>query len=220
MIAGGERGGRTKRFTLSLLLVVLVTGLGVGGCATIQENPKTAIGAGAGAAGGALLGGLIGRNTTGVVVVGLVGSLAGGAIGYYLDRQDKTAAQAAADTGYQPSQGIVVRVHRVVTEPAAVAPGGIENLGVTYTILIPTPNQTILVGETREVRHNGALVANPTTQFTRPNGTFTSALPITLPADAARGTYEVTTTVTVGESLGLPRLGERASRGFATFTVQ
>ena len=199
------------RSTTRVLAVVLAAALGVGGCATIEENPKTAIGVGAGAAGGALVGGLIGHNTTAVVVGGLVGGLAGGAIGYYLDRQDKTAAQAAADTGYQPSQGTVVRVDQVVADPSSVVPGGTENLGVTYTVLTPTPNQTVQVSETREVRHNGILVANPTSQLTRPNGTFTSALPITLPANAVRGTYEVTTTVSVGD---------RASRGFTTFAVQ
>ncbi len=199
------------RSTRSVLLVVLVAALGVGGCETIQENPKTAIGTGAGVAGGALLGGLIGRNTTGVVVGGLLGGLAGGAIGYYMDRQEKTAAQAAADAGYQPSQGIVVRVDRVVADPGAVAAGGTENLGVTYTMLTPNANQTVQVSETREVRHNGALVANPTTRFERSNGTFTSALPITLPANATRGTYEVTTTVSVGD---------RTSRGFTTFAVR
>ncbi|HSB81938.1 MAG TPA: glycine zipper domain-containing protein [Candidatus Methylomirabilis sp.] len=207
------------RSAKSLLLVVLVAGLAVAGCETLQENPKTAIGVGAGAAGGALVGGLIGHNTTGVVVGGLAGSLVGGAIGYYLDRQDKTAAQAAADTGYQPSQGVVVRVDKVVVDPSVVAPGGTEYLGVTYTVLTPTPNQTVQVNETREVRHNGALVANPTSQFTRENGTFTSALPITLPANAARGTYEVTTSVTV-TTLFVATRGERTSRGIATFAVK
>ncbi len=199
------------RFRTSALVVVLAAALGVSGCETMQENPKAAIGAGAGVAGGALLGGLIGHSTTGVVLGGLLGGLAGGAIGSYMDRQDKTAAQAAADTGYQPAQGIVVRVDRVVADPAAVARGGTENLGVTYTVLTPTPNQAVQVSETREVRHNGALVANPTTQFARANGTFTSALPITLATTAAPGTYEVTTTVSVGD---------RTSRGVTSFTVR
>lgn len=199
------------RSIAAVMIVALVVTLGGSGCQTISENPKTAVGTGVGAAGGVLLGGLIGRNTTGVVVGGLLGALAGGAIGYYLERQDKTAEQARADTGYQPAQGIVVRVERVQTDPTAVSPGGTVGLGVTYTILTPNANQTVTVNETREVRTNGALVANPTTSFTRTNGTFTSALPITLPAGAARGTYEVTTTVTVGD---------RSSRGLTTFMVR
>lgn len=198
------------RMTSGILVVVLVATLGLSGCATIEENPQAAIGAGLGAAGGAILGGLIGRNTTGVVVGGLVGALAGGAIGYYMDRQDKTAAQARADTGYAPSQGTVVRVDGVTTDPAAVGPRGTVRLGATYTLLTPDAGQ-VRVRETREVRHNGTLVANPTTEFSRGNGTFTSALPITLPASAGRGTYEVMTTVSVGD---------RSSRGFTTFTVR
>lgn len=195
----------------AVLVLVFVFTLGLSGCATIEEHPKTAIGTGAGAAGGALLGGLIGRNTTGVVVGGLLGALAGGAIGYYMDRQDRTPAQAQTATGYQPSQGTLVRVEGVQTEPSTVSPGGIVNLGATYTVLTPDSNQTVTVNETREVRHDGVLVANPTTAFARANGTFTSVLPITLPAGALRGTYEVTTTVTVGD---------RSSRGFGTFVVR
>ncbi|HSB68161.1 MAG TPA: glycine zipper domain-containing protein [Candidatus Methylomirabilis sp.] len=199
------------RCTAVVLLVVLSSALGLGGCETIQENPKTAVGAGVGAAGGALAGGLIGRSTTGVVVGGLVGALAGGAIGQYMDRQDRTAAQAASDTGYKPAQGTVVRVERVQTDPVSVPPGGTVNLAMTYTVLTPNPNQSVTVSETREVRHNGALVANPTTSFARTSGTFTSALPITLPAGAARGSYEVTTTVAVSD---------RSSRGVTTFLVR
>jgi len=199
------------RVTSGMLTVVLVMTLGLSGCATMEEHQKTTIGAGAGAVGGALLGGLIGKNTTGVVVGGLVGALAGGGIGYYMDRQDKTAAQAKADTGYTPAQGVVVRVESAKVDPVSIAPGGTVNLGVTYTLLTPTAAQTVKVTETREVRHNGALVANPTTQFTRGNGTFTAALPITLPANAGKGSYEVTTTVMVGD---------RSSRGMSSFTVK
>jgi hypothetical protein len=89
--------------------------------------------------------------------------------------------------------------------------GGTVNLLVTYTVLLPQADRAVAVRETREVRHNGALVANPTTQFQRQGGTFTSAMPVTLPSTAGRGLYEVTTTVTEGDYL---------SRGVATFQVQ
>ncbi len=199
------------RITATGLALVLLATLGLSGCETIQENPRTAIGAGAGAAGGALVGGLIGRNTTGVVVGGLLGALAGGAIGQYMDRQERTAAQARADTGYAPSQGNVVRVDRVAVDPQAVAAGGTVNLGATYTVLTPNAMEAVVVRETREVRYNGLLVANPTTEFSRGNGTFTSAMPITLPAKSGKGAYEVVTTVSVGD---------RSSRGMGTFTVR
>jgi surface antigen len=158
-----------------------------------------------------LLGGLIGRGTTGVVVGGLLGTLAGGAIGQYLDRQDRTRAQAAQATAYNPAQGDVVRVEQVQATPSAVSRGGTVNLVTTYTVLTPEAARSVAVRETREVRHNGALVANPTTEFTRQGGTFTSAVPITLPSSASTGTYEVTVTVTVAD---------RLSRGTTTFAVQ
>src|SRR5512147_1051530 len=140
------------RMTAGLMVVVLALTLGLSGCETIQENPKTAMGAGAGVAAGALLGGLIGRNATGVVVGGLLGGLAGGAIGQYLDRQDRTRAQAAAATGYTPAQGDLVRVEKVQVTPDPVRAGGTVNLLVTYTVLLPQADRTVAVRETREVR--------------------------------------------------------------------
>ncbi len=192
------------------LAAVLTASAVLGGCETIRENPKTSIGAGTGAAAGGVAGGLIGRDTTGVVVGGLLGGLAGGAIGYYLERQDRNRTQAASEVGYNPGQGTVVRVEQVQANPASVRPGQTVNVVATYTVLTPQADQTVAVRETREIRHNGALVANPTTEFSRNNGTFTSALPITLPADAGRGAYEVTTTVAVGD---------RVSRGSTNFRV-
>jgi surface antigen len=196
--------------SLAFVLVIVVV-VAASGCETVTEHQKTAIGAGAGAAGGALLGGLISRNTTGVVVGGLLGGLVGGGIGYYLERQDRTRAEAVRQTGYTPEQGNVVRVERVQADPAELGPGGTVNLVATYTVLTPAGTTPQQVRETREVRHNGVLVANPTTEFSRAGGTFTSALPITLPATAGRGTYEVTTTI---------GLGDRLSRGMTTFTVK
>jgi hypothetical protein len=193
-----------------VVVLALAMTLGLSGCETVRENPKTAIGAGAGAAGGAVVGGLIGRGTTGVVVGGLLGALAGGAIGQYLDRQDRSRDQAIQDTGYTQAQGNVVRVDQVQATPASVPPGGTVNLLTTYTVLTPAADRVVAVRETREIRHNGALVANPTTQFTRGNGTFTSALPVALPANALKGNYEVTITV---------EAEDRASRGTTAFAV-
>ena len=196
---------------LALALVAVVSAsVTLGGCETVRENPKTSIGAGAGAAAGGVAGGLIGRNTTGVVVGGLLGGLAGGALGYYLERQERNRAQAASEVAYDPVQGTVVRVEQVLANPDTVRAGQTVNIVATYTVLTPQADQTVAVRETREIRHNGSLVANPTTEFSRANGTFTSALPITLPANAGRGAYEVTTTVAVGD---------RVSRGSTNFRV-
>jgi hypothetical protein len=206
-----EKRGNTMRMLAASLALVLVSFAALSGCATIEENPRTAIGTGVGAASGALAGGLISHGATGAVVGGLIGALAGGGIGYYLDHQEKTRTQAVNDTGYTPAQGNVVRVDRVLADPATLHQGGTVNMMTTYTVLTPRAEDRVTVRETREVRRNGVLLANPTNEIVRANGTFSSTLPITLPSDGARGTYEVTTTVAVGD---------RSSHGISTFVVR
>jgi hypothetical protein len=164
--------------------------------------------------------------TKGAIVGGLLGGLAGGVIGNYVDRRDDAAASASNAPGSstpstppvsgqpgaatRPDGETEVRMDRVQMAPAVVPPGGTVNLGATYTVLGPA-NHWVAVRETREVRHLGELVANPTTQVSRTNGTYTTSLPITLPATAARGPYEVTTTVA---------LGDRRASQTSTFQVQ
>ena len=196
------------RSIVTALALVMVTTIGLSGCETVREHKTTAIGAGAGAAAGTAAGAVIGKDVTGAVVGGLLGALAGGAIGYYVERKDRDRSSAATAVGYN-GQDEVVRVDQVSASPASVQPGGTVNLSATYTILTPG-NQTVNVTETREVRHNGQLVANPSTTVQRADGTYTSQLPITLPATAPRGTYEYTTTVTANG---------RVSRSSATFQV-
>jgi Glycine zipper len=219
----------------AILAVVIVVG-GLAGCQTTQtgqspgdvasetvrQHPGTVIGAGAGAAGGAVVGGLAG-GTKGAVIGGLLGGLAGGVIGNYIERRDDTATQVATAPApgtppvvaapppiYRPEEGPGVRMDRVLMTPAVVRPGGTVNLGATYTVLTPA-EQWLTVRETREVRYQGELVANPTTQVSRTNGTYTTSLPITLPSTAATGPYEVTTTVA---------LGDRRASQTTTFHVQ
>jgi outer membrane lipoprotein SlyB len=183
-----------KRMIVGLVVVALVGGAALSGCETVQSNPKTALGAGAGAATGAVVGGLAGHGT-GAVVGGLVGALAGGAVGQYLDRKDKNAGQAAADTSYNPSQGDYVSVQSIQAQPTQIQPGGTVNLQSTYTVLTPNANQPVNVQETRQVLFNGQVVANTSGTFPRTNGTYTTNLPITLPPSAAPGTYQVNTLV-------------------------
>jgi hypothetical protein len=176
---------------------------------TVQQHPGTVVGAGAGAVGGAVVGGLAG-GTKGAVIGGLLGGLAGGVIGNYIERRDDAPAQAAnaPASGSTPVAGSPaparpddhpgLRMDRVQMTPAVVPPGGTVNLGATYTVSTPA-DQWLTVRESREVRYQGELVANPTTQVSRTNGTYTTSLPITLPSTAANGPYEVTTTVALGD---------------------
>ena len=192
------------------------TGQGTGGLGesagqTIRDHPQTAAGAGIGAAGGAVVGGLAG-GTKGAVVGGLLGALAGGVIGNYVERrepavpQTTSAPQTAGTTIGVPSatppkasaNGFVVRVDQVQAQPATLRRGDTVSIHTTYTILSPS-DQVVPVRETREVRFNGELVANPSVDVARQTGTYTTTLPITIPVNAYTGRYEVTTIVASGD---------------------
>ena len=204
-------------------------GIGETASDTIRDHPQTAAGAGVGAAGGAVVGGLAG-GTKGAVVGGLLGALAGGAIGNYIERREASVPQTSSTTSptttssTSGSTGVpstttsptgttsasLVRIDRVQTHPSQLRPGDTVNLDATYTIL-SSSEQTVPVRETREVRLDGELVANPAVDVTRQTGTYSSALPITLPANARAGKYEVTTTVASGD---------RRSTSTTSFSVQ
>jgi uncharacterized protein YcfJ len=205
-------------------------GLGETASETIRDHPQTAVGAGVGAAGGAVVGGVAG-GTKGAVVGGLLGALAGGAIGNYIERRETSLPEtssttrptttssasgstvAVPGTTTSPTSAIgasLVRVDRVQVQPSQPRPGDTVSLDATYTIL-SSSDQAVPVRETREVRLDGELVANPAVDVMRQTGTYSSALPITLPANARAGKYEVTTTVASGD---------RRSTSTTSFSVQ
>ena len=172
------------------------------GCATVQESPKTATGAGVGAVGGAVLGAAIGsawgRAGTGAIIGGLTGALAGGLVGNYYDRQDKARAATAAAYNYNPSSGTLLRIEQVQVTPQTIFPGQAVNLSVTDAVVDPNPQRPVRVTETREIRQNGNLVGNPSVTVNRQGGTYTSRVPLTIPANAAPGSYSVITRVQAG----------------------
>lgn len=70
------------------------------GCQTVQDNQRTAIGAGVGAAAGAALGTLVGGDDRRNALVGAgIGLLAGAAVGQYLDQQQRDLEASLAGTG-------------------------------------------------------------------------------------------------------------------------
>lgn len=176
--------------------VVLLTWLlvGLSGCETLERtikgNPETAIGAGVGGAGGALIGGLAG-STKGAIIGGLSGVLVGGVIGALLDRQERTREATVANVAYSDDQGNLVRIEGVDINPPMVRPGETVNVNVQYAVITPRGTAPVLVREIRQIYHQGELVGNPVLEIERPDGTYWSTLPVTLPATAASGRYDV-----------------------------
>jgi hypothetical protein len=158
--------------------------------------------------GTAVIGGPVQK--TGAVLGSLSGSLAGGVIGNYLERQDRDRAAAAIALGYLPEQGKLLKIESVEALPPSARHGDSVNLTSTYSVLTPH-NRPMTIREIRDVRHKGSLVAHLFIDVLRSNGTFTSILPIILPSNAKAGTYEVTTTVSKDQ---------HTSRSMISFTVQ
>lgn len=94
-----------------ILAVVLGMGVAVTGCTTFNaytgesQVSDTTIGAGVGAASGALVGNLIGKDTGATLIGAGVGALAGGMIGNYMDNQEAMLRERLRSSGVQ-----VVRV--------------------------------------------------------------------------------------------------------------
>jgi hypothetical protein len=186
-------------------LIVLVGGVALlTGCETleraIKDNPKTAAGAGVGGAGGALIGGLASGGTA-ALVGGLAGVLTGGVIGNVLDRQERGRAATAETMAYTEDKGNIVRIEEVSLNPQAIRPGETVNVNVQYAIITKGGTEPVRVREIRHIYHQGELVGNPVVAVERSDGTYWSTLPITLPASATPGRYEVVVGVEMNGAL-------------------
>ena len=171
------------------------------GCESIpQEHRGAAAGAGIGAAAGTVGGIVFGQGVGAAVAGGLIGALVGGVIGHYAYDKQKSQEATAKEYNYQPASGELVRIESAGATPAKVAPGGKVDMNLTYAVLTPDPKAIANVQEVREIRHNGELVGRPTVNVQREGGTYTSDIPLTLPADAKKGAYTVLTTVSTGQA--------------------
>ena len=143
-----------------LCTLLLIAALIMPGCAAMQENRKTTIGAGAGAVVGAGVGYALGRGK-GAAIGAVVGGLAGGVIGHYMDKQEREFKQALAESQGREQAAIMQGVQRekdaliitfksdvmfdtnsFVIKPAAYASGEIDRVA---QILNRYPDTTIKV---------------------------------------------------------------------------
>ncbi len=186
------------RRTVSIIIILTFLA-GSFGCATVPEEHKgAATGAGIGAATGALAGALLGSKrakTEMAVVGGLLGALAGGAIGHYAYDQKRTKEETAQKYNYQPSEGVLLRIEDVAIVPAVAKPGDKVEMKMTYAVLGVPAGSGAEFSEIREIRYQGELYGKPEVTVSRQDGTYSSGIPLVLPADAKKGKYIVTMTV-------------------------
>jgi hypothetical protein len=183
-----------------LVLFFLLTGLF--GCASIPEEHKgAATGAAVGGATGAVAGAVLGKegSKTGTAVIGgLLGALVGGAIGHYAYDKKRSQEETAQRYEHQPSSGTMVRIEETSVVPQSVRPGEKVELKVVYAVLGASAGSEMSITEIREVRYGDELVGKPEVTVKREGGTYTSTIPLFLPADAKTGTYRVLTTIQTG----------------------
>jgi len=192
--------------TVTLLAAMMLT---VPACQYAREHPSTARGAGIGALGGAVIGGLT-KGSKGALYGAVIGGLAGGAVGAYLDHKDRSARETSRVYDYRPEQGMRLEIEAAKAAPTTLAAGEEVNLSVTYALMAPDETQQASVTETRTIVRGGEVIEELPTTVVRTPGTYTSTLPVTLPEDAAPGTYEVRIRVDVA--------GQSSER-VASFTV-
>lgn len=185
---------------VSLLLCLFLVAGGTLGCTALEEqvkaHPETAMGTGIGTAAGLLTGGLIFGNAAGTLIGGLVGGLTGGVIGNVIEARSQDRASTSERYNYSPAQGTVLRIEAVEAHPAQVHPGDTINLNMRFAVLTRNAQQAIQVSERRQIFVNSSVVGDSTLQVQRMGGTWTSSQPLTLPANAASGSYRVVMSVT------------------------
>lgn len=184
-----------RKMIASMVLMTFMLFL-LSSCASIPEEHRgAATGAGIGAATGAVAGALLGDDTKSTMLGAMIGALAGGVIGHYAYDQNKSRQETQQTYNYKPAYGTVLTIEEASASPATVHPGETVELKMSYAILNPSAGMQTNLTETRSITHHGELVGNPETRVTRSDGTYTSTIPLHLPANADKGTYAVTSTV-------------------------
>jgi hypothetical protein len=183
-------------------LCVLLIGQTLIGCAGMSEQQTgTATGAGIGAVLGGLTGALVAKHdralgaAIGAAAGAVVGGLVGWQIGEYRATKIKEGQQAAVEKKYVPAQGVVAKIDSSGATPAQLKPGDQIVLKTVYTVLTPPQQGDVAVKEVRTILFNNESLG----QFERTSklsaGSYATEQPLTLPTDAAPGTYMVETVV-------------------------
>jgi outer membrane lipoprotein SlyB len=204
-----------RRGIASLVIGALL----VSGCATTAPSPQAGpaakpgtvkewmqsrskkgavIGFIAGALVGAATAALTGGNGDDVVAHalagGVVGAVAGFAVGKRQDRVYEHRDFAIRRTGYDSSQGYIAQVEEVAFRPSQPKPGSVATLTVRYIVIGPDPKEKIAVKMFRGLKYGDTYLfgAGPNVFLVpRGGGMVEASMEVTLPKKAPQGTYSV-----------------------------
>ena len=138
----------------------------------------------------------------------VLGALAGGAIGEYMSQRDRTAQQAAQATNYQPTQGIVLQIDNAnaTPRPSRARPGDAEReLHAAFAQRGPDVRRRREHHRERPEREQGGRDRRPRVDQNRQAGSYTSQVPLILPAGAAKGTYQVLFSISLPSGVPVQR---------------
>lgn len=125
---------------------------------------------------------------------GVIGAMAGFAVGKHNDAVYANRDYAVRQSNYTKSQGYVARVEEVTFNPQQPKPGTTATLYVRYVVIGPNPNEPINVKMFRGLKYGDDYIfgAGPN-KFTVPKGggVIESTMTVTLPKKAPQGTYSV-----------------------------
>jgi outer membrane protein OmpA-like peptidoglycan-associated protein len=151
-----DMNGKSRTARISLALAVLIP-LGMGGCASLNSTGQgAAIGGGAGAAVGAIIGNQTGSTARGAIIGAVVGGTAGAIIGRRMDQQAaELAAQIPGAEVVRIGEGIAVIFDSGLLydfDSDAVRPAARTNLENLAASLQQYPDSEVLiVGHTDNV---------------------------------------------------------------------
>jgi outer membrane protein OmpA-like peptidoglycan-associated protein len=131
-------------------------------------------------------------------------------IGEYRADKIKEGEQAAAEKKYIPEQGVVTKIDSTDATPGQLKAGDQIVLKTVYTVLTPPQQGEVAVKEVRTIRFNNDSVGQFERTAKLSAGSYATEQPLTLPADAAPGTYMVETVVV--------SVAEKATKDQATTT--
>ena len=123
-------------------------------------------------------------------------ALEGGATRDYSDRKEKELRETRLIySGYPEATGVKLRIEAIRVIPSVADPGDTVDIRIKYAVLTPREEIAVPVSEIREILFEGARIREAVVNIERHGGTWRSSVPITLPRNAAPGSYKVIASV-------------------------
>lgn len=117
------------------------------------------------------------------------------------DTQIATRTEAEKKYGYETKQGERLEMEHAMVTPQSVSPGGTLESSVRYTVLAPDSARKIRLMESRTiiVEREPVPLGQPR-QLEVAQGTHNSVVKLTMPKDMPKGSYTLVTTISDGKN--------------------